>query len=88
MKGAVGAVGGLAREIPSAALTPIILATRATSNVLDGVRSHLVPDAKTEAALKWKNDYFGKSYLYLIEIFAELIISGCDGGNINLIFCF
>jgi autophagy-related protein 2 len=57
-KGAVGAVGGIIREMPSAALTPIILATQATSNVLDGVRSHLVPDAKAEAALKWKNDYF------------------------------
>lgn len=73
MKGAVGAVGGLAREIPSAALTPIILATRATSNVLDGVRSHLVPDAKTEAALKWKNDYFGKPYLYLTSLYIRVI---------------
>jgi len=34
------------------------LATQATSNVLDGVRSHLVPEAKAEAALKWKPDYF------------------------------
>lgn len=57
-KGAVGAVGGIIREMPSAALTPLILATQATSNVLGGVRNHLAPDAKAEAALKWKSDYF------------------------------
>lgn len=58
VKGAVGAVGGVLRQIPSTALTPIILASQATSNVLDGVKSQLVPDARAEAALKWRNDYF------------------------------
>ncbi|XP_065221759.1 autophagy-related protein 2 homolog A [Planococcus citri] len=58
VKGTVGAVGSVIRQIPSTALKPIILASQATSNVLDGVRSQLVPDARAEAALKWRNDYF------------------------------
>lgn len=58
VKGAVGAVGGVLREIPSTAIRPIIIASQATTNVLDGVRSQLVPDARTEAALKWRSDYF------------------------------
>ncbi|KAI5741739.1 hypothetical protein M8J76_016678 [Diaphorina citri] len=55
-KGAVGAVGGVLRQIPPTALQPIILASKATSNVLGGVKSQLVPDARKEAAHKWRTD--------------------------------
>lgn len=58
VKGTVGAVGGVLRQIPSTALTPIIIASQATSNVLDGVKSQLIPDSRNEAALKWRKDYF------------------------------
>uniref|UniRef100_A0A8D8U0S0 Autophagy-related protein 2 n=3 Tax=Cacopsylla melanoneura TaxID=428564 RepID=A0A8D8U0S0_9HEMI len=55
-KGAVGAVGGVLRQIPPTAIKPIILASKATSNVLGGVKSQLVPDARKEAAHKWRQD--------------------------------
>lgn len=57
-KGKIGIVGGVLREIPPTAIRPIILASQATTNVLDGVRSQLVPDARAELALKWRSDYF------------------------------
>ncbi len=58
VKGAVGVVGGILKGIPSTTIKPIIIASQATTNVLDGMRSQLVPDARTEASLKWKYDYF------------------------------
>lgn len=51
-----GAVGAVIREIPPTIIKPIVLATQATSNVLGGVRNQLVPDARTEAKEKWKED--------------------------------
>lgn len=54
-KGAVGAVGGVLRQIPPTVVAPIILASAATSNLLGGVRSQLVPDARREATLKWRS---------------------------------
>ncbi|XP_070517195.1 autophagy-related protein 2 homolog B isoform X2 [Cardiocondyla obscurior] len=55
-KGTVGAVGGVLRQIPPTVVKPIILATEATSNVLGGMRSSLVPDARREAVQKWRQD--------------------------------
>ncbi|XP_078034719.1 autophagy-related 2 isoform X1 [Augochlora pura] len=55
-KGVSGAVGGVLRQIPSTVVKPIILATEATSNVLGGMQSQLVPDARWEAAQKWRQD--------------------------------
>nr|XP_018917848.1 PREDICTED: autophagy-related protein 2 homolog B isoform X1 [Bemisia tabaci] len=46
--------GRVLRQIPAMALTPIILASQATTNVLGGVRSQLVPDARKDAASKWR----------------------------------
>lgn len=54
-KGYSGAVGGVLRQIPPTFLTPIIIASAATSNVLGGMRSQLVPDARREANQKWRN---------------------------------
>lgn len=53
-KGISGAVGGVLRQIPSTVVKPIILATEATSNVLGGMRHQLAPDARREAAEKWR----------------------------------
>lgn len=50
-----GAVGGVLRQIPPTMVTPIILASAATSNLLGGVRSQLVPDARREATLKYRH---------------------------------
>lgn len=55
-KGTVGAVGGVLRQIPPTVVKPIILATEATSNVLGGMRSSLVPDARREAVQKWRQN--------------------------------
>jgi autophagy-related protein 2 len=54
-KGVSGAVGGVLRQIPPTVVKPIILATEATSNVLGGMKSQLVPDARREAVEKWRN---------------------------------
>lgn len=53
-KGAVGAVGGILRQIPPSVVQQLILASAATSNLLSGVRSQLAPDSRREAANKWK----------------------------------
>ena len=55
-KGVSGAVGGVLRQIPGTVVKPIIIATEATSNVLGGMRSQLVPDARREADEKWRNE--------------------------------
>jgi autophagy-related protein 2 len=55
-KGVSGAVGGVLRQIPPTVVKPIILATEATSNVLGGMKSQLVPDAKREAIEKWRTE--------------------------------
>nr|CAI5847822.1 unnamed protein product [Callosobruchus analis] len=55
-KGYSGAVGGVLRQIPPTILKPIIIASEATSNVLGGMRSQLVPDARREANQKWRSD--------------------------------
>lgn len=49
-------VGGVLRQIPPTALTPIILASQATCNVLQGVRCQIAPDARVEAMQKWRCD--------------------------------
>ncbi|VVC35435.1 Vacuolar protein sorting-associated protein 13, N-terminal domain,Vacuolar protein sorting-associated [Cinara cedri] len=56
IKGTAGMVGGVMRQIPPTALTPIILASQATCNVLQGVRCQLAPDARVEAMQKWRCD--------------------------------
>lgn len=55
-KGAVGAVGAVLRQIPPTAVSPLVLATQATSNVLGGVKNQLIPDARIEAKEKWKDE--------------------------------
>jgi autophagy-related protein 2 len=53
-KGMTGAVGGVLRQIPPTIVSPIIIATEATSNVLGGMRNQLQPDARREDEEKWK----------------------------------
>lgn len=55
-KGAVGAVGGVLRQIPPTVVAPIILASAATSNLLGGVRSQLAPDARRHESNKWRTE--------------------------------
>lgn len=55
-KGYTGAFGGIMRQIPQLVVQPAVLATQATTNILGGVKSSLVPDAKVEAKEKWKED--------------------------------
>ncbi|XP_076166580.1 autophagy-related 2 isoform X3 [Ptiloglossa arizonensis] len=55
-KGVSGAVGGVLRQIPPTVMKPIILATEATSNVLGGMQSQLVPDTRREATQKWRQE--------------------------------
>lgn len=54
-KGVTGAVGGVLRQVPATVVQPFILATEATSNVLGGVRNQILPDARREAAEKWRS---------------------------------
>ena len=54
-KGVTGAVGGVLRQVPATVVQPLILATEATSNVLGGVRNQILPDARREAAEKWRS---------------------------------
>ena len=53
-KGVTGAVGGVLRQVPATVVQPFILATEATSSVLGGVRNQILPDARREAAEKWR----------------------------------
>ncbi|XP_014205961.1 autophagy-related protein 2 homolog B [Copidosoma floridanum] len=55
-KGVTGAVGAVVRQIPPTVVAPFIIATEATNNVLGGMRSQLVPDARREAVQKWRMD--------------------------------
>ncbi|CAG0883695.1 unnamed protein product [Darwinula stevensoni] len=55
-KGVSGAVGGVLRQLPPTIVRPIILATEATSSVLDGMRNQLIPDVRREQQEKWKTD--------------------------------
>lgn len=54
-KGYSGMVGGMLRQIPPTIFKPVIIASEATSNVLGGMRSQLVPDARREANQKWRD---------------------------------
>ncbi|XP_076267231.1 autophagy-related 2 isoform X1 [Rhynchophorus ferrugineus] len=55
-KGISGAMGAVLRQLPAAVIKPIVIATEATNNVLGGVQSQLVPDARTEANQKWRSN--------------------------------
>lgn len=55
-KGAVGAVGGVLRQIPPSVVRPIIIASAATTNLLGGMRNQLAPDSRREASNKWKSN--------------------------------
>lgn len=55
-KGYSGAVGAVVRQIPQLVVCPAVLATQATTNILGGAKSSLVPEAKREARDKWKHD--------------------------------
>lgn len=54
-RGLTGAVGGILRQVPSNLVRPVILATAATSNVLEGVISQVAPESRKEDEEKWKN---------------------------------
>lgn len=49
-----GAVGGVLRQIPSAAIKPIVVTTEATCNILIGLKNQLNPDEKKDDDNKWK----------------------------------
>ena len=53
-RGLTGAVGGILRQVPSNLVRPVILATTATSNVLEGVKCHVAPESRREEEDKWK----------------------------------
>ncbi|XP_030081596.1 autophagy-related protein 2 homolog B-like [Drosophila hydei] len=53
-KGYSGAVGAVVRQLPQLVVCPAVLATQATTNILGGAKSSLVPEAKREATDKWK----------------------------------
>jgi len=53
-KGFVGAVGGVLRHMPSTVVAPVIIASKATSKVICGMRNQIRPDAKEEDECKWK----------------------------------
>ena len=53
-KGLPGAIGGALRQLPSAALAPIVLGAEATCNFLSGIRNQLKPDEKKDDDRKWK----------------------------------
>ncbi|XP_033148965.1 LOW QUALITY PROTEIN: autophagy-related protein 2 homolog A [Drosophila busckii] len=53
-KGYSGAVGAVVRQLPQLVVCPAVLATQATTNILGGAKSSLVPEAKLEARDKWK----------------------------------
>ncbi|XP_062614499.1 autophagy-related protein 2 homolog B-like [Saccostrea cucullata] len=55
-KGMTGAVGAAIRLVPPTVLSPVIIATEATSNVLGGMRNQLQPDARKEDEEKWKEN--------------------------------
>lgn len=52
--GVTGAVGGVLRHIPGNIFRPIIFASEATRHVLGGAKNQFVPEARREAAEKWK----------------------------------
>lgn len=54
LKGIPGAIGGALRQLPSAALAPIVLTSEATCNFLTGVRNQINPDEKKDDDQKWK----------------------------------
>lgn len=53
-RGISGAVGGILRQVPPNLVRPVILATTATSNVLEGVKSQVAPESRREEEDKWK----------------------------------
>lgn len=53
-RGLGGAVGGVLRQMPSTIMRPVIMATAATSNVLEGVQSQVAPDIRREEEEKWR----------------------------------
>ncbi|XP_068148275.1 autophagy-related protein 2 homolog A [Drosophila tropicalis] len=55
-KGYSGAVGAVVRQIPQLVVCPAVLATQATTNILGGAKSSLIPEAKLEARDKWKHE--------------------------------
>ncbi|XP_066263102.1 autophagy-related protein 2 homolog B [Euwallacea similis] len=55
-KGISGAVGAVMRQIPPTIVKQIIIVSDATNNLIEGVQSQLVPDARKEANEKWLSD--------------------------------
>lgn len=57
MKGPAGVFGVVIRgAVPAATVRPIVIATKATSNILEGVKNQLIPEARSEAKAKYKNN--------------------------------
>ncbi len=53
-RGITGMVGGVLREVPSAMVRPVIYATEATANVIEGVQGSVAPEIRREEEDKWK----------------------------------
>ena len=52
-RGLAGAVGGVLSKIPSSVVKPVIIASEATSKVVQGLRNQITPNAKKEEMEKW-----------------------------------
>lgn len=55
-KGISGAVGAVIRQLPSTFVKPVLIASEVSTNMLEGMQSHLVPEARKEANEKWRSD--------------------------------
>ena len=55
-RGLSGAVGGVLRQVPSTLVRPVIVATTATTNVLEGVKNQVAPEDYHDEQEKWKED--------------------------------
>jgi len=53
-KGVTGAVGGILRQVPATVVRPLVLASEAAANVLDGMRNQIAPEARINDAEKWR----------------------------------
>ena len=55
--GLLGLFGGILRQMPSAAIQPIVSTTQAVENVLTGARNHLNKDERNEDQNKYRNEH-------------------------------
>ena len=53
-KGMAGTIGGILRQVPQTVIDPILLASKATTKVIEGARNQILPGMKKEEMEKWK----------------------------------